>query len=191
MCKKAGTALIIAGALLLFSAAGLFIYNEVQSSRAEEAAQSALNALEQEISENSGSFDYSPEMKTVNIDGYDYIGYLTVPCANINLPVMAEWDDVRMNISPCLYYGSFKSDNMVIVGHSYKGVFRALREKVKEGDEVYFTDVENNTYRYTVGVIEILQPTDTQKMIESEFELSIYTCTYGARERFTVRCKKI
>ena len=34
-------------------------------------------------------------MQTINIDGYDYIGTISIPSLNLNLPVLDTWDYVE------------------------------------------------------------------------------------------------
>lgn len=193
MSKKFGIVFMTVGVLSVISAVGLLIYNQLDAARADKTSQSVLDKIEQAIDDNSAVTDapeISYEMKTIEIDGYDYIGFLAVPSLDLTLPVMAEWDYTRMKIAPCLYYGSVKSCDMVIAAHSYKRHFGSLKE-LKVGDEIFFTDADNKKYQYVVSAIEVLPPTATEEMISSKFDLSLYTCTYGGSERLTVRCQKI
>lgn len=193
MRKKSGIVFMTAGVILVIAAIGLFLYNQWDAARADKAAQDALEKIQQTITDNFSAPD-EPEsayaMKTLEIDGYEYIGFLTLPSLDLTLPVMAEWDYTRMKLAPCLYYGSVKSDDMVIAGHGYQRHFGRLKA-LKVGDEICFTDADNKQYRYVVGAMEVLPPTATEEMINSDFDLSLYTCTYGGQERLTVRCQRI
>ena len=62
---------------------------------------------------------YDPEMTVVEIDGYGYVGVLTIPTLELELPVMSEWDAARLKIAPCRYSGSTKTRDLVIAGHNY------------------------------------------------------------------------
>ena len=44
--------------------------------------------------------------------------------------------------------------------------------------------------RYIVEVIEVLDGTAVEEMITGDWDLSLYTCTYGGKSRLTVRCRK-
>ncbi len=132
----------------------------------------------------------SDKMTVVEINGYGYIGYLSIPALGLELPVMSKWDYSRLKKSPCLYYGSVKTDNMVIAAHNYARHFGKL-SKLKIGDTVRFTDMDGNVYVYAVGDLEIIKPTATEEMIASDWELSLYTCTYGGKSRVTVRCERV
>lgn len=130
---------------------------------------------------------FDEEMKIKEINGYGYIGYLSIPALELDLPVMSEWDYGRLKISPCRYYGSTKTDNLVIAAHNYRFHFGYLGH-LKPGDTVVFTDMESETLRYTVTSVEQLMPTDVDKVKDTGDDLILYTCTYGGAKRITVRC---
>ncbi len=202
MRKKVGIVLMSFGGLLIMAAVLLAVYNRSQETRAADAADSVLPLLHQAIGEHSDanpsrpdaeSFSEKPDsdrMTVVEIDGYGYIGYLSIPALELELPVMAEWDYTRLKTAPCLYYGSAKTDNMVIAAHNYARHFGRLSQ-LKIGDTVRFTDMDGRVYRYRVGDLETLPSTATEEMIASDWELSLYTCTYGGGKRVTVRCERL
>ena len=127
------------------------------------------------------------EMQTIKIDGYDYIGTISIPSLNLNLPVLDTWDYDRLNIGPCLYYGSIYTNNLIICGHSYKKHFKYLGN-LSQNDIVIFTDVFDNSYVYEVVEVEILSSTNVDEMINNDFDLTLYTCTSDSLNRITVRC---
>ena len=88
-----------------------------------------------------------------------------------------------------LFYGNLNK-NLVICGHSYKAHFGDLY-KLKQKDKVIFIDVNNNKYVYEVELIETLKSTDVRDMIESDFDLTLYTCTKDGKNRVTVRCNRV
>lgn len=195
MGKKSGVILMTAGVLLLLFAVGLFIYNQSEARQGDRASSSVMSKLSSSIDKSQNGNDalknaMSDKMKTIKIDGYDYIGYLSIPSLDLKLPIMAKWDYTRLKISPCLYYGSYKTDDMVIAGHNYRNHFGRF-SNLNVGDSVYFTDADGILHTYVIGAIEVLQPDATEEMIRSDFDLSLYTCTYNAQQRITVRCQRI
>ena len=48
-----------------------------------------------------------------------------------------------------------------------------------------------NIYKYEVLEIEILNPKEVSKMIDNNFDLTLYTCTNDGLNRITVRCNRI
>lgn len=183
---------MLLGVLLIISAVALAVYNIRGENRAADAAESIMPLLHEAIEESAEETeptDISDSMTVVEIDGFGYIGYLSIPALELELPVMSEWDYTRLKTAPCLYYGSVKSDNMVIAAHNYTRHFGRL-SRLRPGDAVRFTDMQGKVYNYAVGDLETLPATATKEMITSSWELSLYTCTYGGGERVTVRCER-
>lgn len=192
MKKKIGISLIVIGLILIFCAAALLFYNNNESRKAEEQANALMNSLVGAIGQNqSGYLDpFDEEMKVVEIDGYGYVGYLSIPDLNLNLPVMSECDYSRLKVSPCRYYGSTKTDNLVIAAHNYRSHFGYIG-KLESGATITFTDMEGTKKTYTVTTIEILPPTETDKVKDTGDDLILYTCTYRGVSRIVVRCAEV
>ncbi len=194
MRKKTGIAFMTAGVLCIISAAVLLFYNSYENKNAQKSSAELMKSIVSVISENElkehieDPFD--TEMKTEKINGYDYIGYLYIAPYDLLLPVMSEWDYTRLKISPCRYYGSTKTDNLVIAAHNYTSHFGYLG-KLKPGDSIIFTDMEGSESHYLVTLIEVLQPTDVEKVKDTGDDLILYTCTYRGVARVTVRCERI
>lgn len=182
------------GAVLVSLALLLLIYNQKEDKDAGAASDEVLEQLQEElespVSELSDTETGLPslDMKTVEIDGHDYIGYLSIPALGIELPVMSEWSYPNLKIAPCREVGSVNTRDLVIAGHNYRRHFGSLKELVP-GDAVMFTDMNCITTAYQVETIEILQPTQVEEMRAEEWDLTLYTCTYGGKTRITVRCK--
>lgn len=192
MKKKIGISLIVIGLILIFCAAALLFYNNYESRKAEEQANALMNSLVGAIGQNqSGYLDpFDEEMKVVEIDGYGYVGYLSIPDLNLNLPVISECDYSRLKVSPCRYYGSTKTDNLVIAAHNYRSHFGYIG-KLESGATITFTDMEGTKKTYTVTTIEILPPTETDKVKDTGDDLILYTCTYRGVSRIVVRCAEV
>ena len=79
---------------------------------------------------------------------------------------------------------------MIIAAHNYDRHFGRL-SKLKDGDTITFTDLEGEVYEYAVREIKILEPTATEEVINSEWELILYTCTYGGKTRVVVGCERL
>lgn len=198
MKKRKGSFLITIGLLLLAAAFGLTGYNIYESNRAEKSSDYAVQEIKTVIDKVAGENteeipDYikfpQKEMPTVEIDGRRYVGIVEFPTLGLSLPVMAgEWDYDKLEIAPCCYSGSIYENNMVIAAHNYRSHFARIN-KLDIGSEVYFTDVEGNIFSYVVGWVDILQSTDVEEMkTGADWDLTLFTCTYGGRTRYTVRC---
>lgn len=177
------------GAALVIGALSLFLWNQYDDQRAEKSANRILKQLELAVDEDTLPDPYDSEMTVVDIDGYGYIGRISIPALNLELPVMSEWDYARLRIAPCRYTGSTKTDDLVIAAHNYRCHFGQIKN-LEIGDEVYFVGMDGVVNYYTVAEIDILNPTAVEEMTSGEFDLTLFTCTYGGQSRVTVRCMR-
>lgn len=189
--RKFGKFLMFVGAGLVAAALCLFLYNEQESREAEETSNAIVEELAQVIDENAEEDTwYDPDqadMTVVEIDGYYYIGYVSIPSLNLYLPVMSEWSYPNLKVSPCRYTGSTFTSDLVIAAHNYASHFGRIKN-LQEGDDVYFIDVDGRTWHYQVELVDTLAPTDIELMTDSGYDLTLFTCTYGGASRVTVRC---
>lgn len=193
MRRKIAITFMTLGILFIGFAMGLLIYNNYENKRAQESSGELVESIRLDIAETElediVTDPFDEEMKIKEIDGYGYIGYLSIPALNLELPVMSEWDYGRLKISPCRYYGSTKTDNLVIAAHNYRFHFGYLGH-LKNGDTVVFTDMESEKHIYQVTSVEQLMPTDVDKVKDSGDDLILYTCTYGGVKRIITRCSR-
>lgn len=191
MKRKIAIILMSIGVVFIGFAMSLLIYNNYENKKAQESTDELLQSIRLNIAESELKEQvidpFDEEMTTKEINGYNYIGYISVPSLSIDLPVMAECDYGRLKISPCRYYGSTKTDNLVIAAHNYIVHFKYLN-RLKPGDNVVFTDMDAVQHKYKVDLVELLLPTDVDKVKDSGDDLVLYTCTYGGAKRIVVRC---
>lgn len=189
MNKKKGIVLMIIGAVLIILSLCLFVYNNLEDKQAEQIGNdtvSELNSLLDSPKKQNSSL--IPKKTTVlDVNGEGYIGVLYFPSIDLQLPVMEDWSYEQLKKAPCLYYGSVLENNMVIAGHNYKSHFGRLTN-LKIGDSVIFTSADAVVYSYTVADIEKLGAYDIEEMVNSGWDLSLYTCDYSGSNRITVRC---
>lgn len=183
---------MILGAMLVLAALSLFLYNQKENRDAGEAIEEILPQLAGYLEADTGQKETAfPDaaMTEVEIDGYSYIGYLIIPGLELELPVMSEWDYARLKITPCRYSGSVKTDDLVVAAHNYARHFGML-SKLSEGDGIFFMDMDGVLHTYEVAAVEVLAPTDVEEMTAGEYDLTLFTCTYGGKSRVTVRCER-
>ena len=94
--KRVGIAFLVTGAALLIAALLLFLYNEREDAHAGEASGAALSAIQEAIADKNQppmlelskkeetepteeTISEPTELTIVNIDGNDYIGYISIP----------------------------------------------------------------------------------------------------------------
>lgn len=191
MARKIGTVCMLLGAALVAAALSLFVWNQWENRRADEAAAGVMTQVAERIAtaETATPNPYATEMTEVEIDGYAYIGYISIPSEGLDLPVMSSWSYDQLKIAPCRYSGSTKTNNLVIAGHNYTRHFGPVRD-LAPGDAVYFTDMDGVTIAYEVAEVDVLNPTAIEEMTDSGFDLTLFTCNYSGQARVTVRCNR-
>lgn len=207
MPKKSGIVYLFAGIALIFSALSLFLYNWRKDAQAGQKAEKLLSYVQAVIQERKlaapAEIIYNPsapeetvpqeallpELPVTEIQGYGYVGYITIPDLKLELPVMSEWDYDRLKIAPCRQFGSSRTDNLVIAAHNYKNHFGDLSQ-IETGDTVIFTDMEGIENLYEVTLVDTLNPTEVEAVQNSGHDLVLYTCTYGGVARITVFCDR-
>ena len=204
MNRKIGNTLILLGLLLLLGAGSLTAYNIWDGIRAERASQHIIQEMDigQDLVEAlDREPDDDPEMPVIEVEGYYYIGILEIPSLQLTLPVMDRWDYTRLKISPCVYSGSYKTDDLVICAHNYARHFSPVKW-IDMGADVYLITVDCRVYHYQVINRETLQPGSVENMIENtnnttdgtvtnEWDLTLFTCNTGGQTRCAVRCARI
>ena len=207
MMSKQGKICTGIGLLLLAAALFLTVYNFWSDAMASVSSNTALEYLKPDKKEHTGvslpvlpsgetleeaylpDYILNPEMDMPEkeVDGQKYIGVLRIPALSLELPVISEWSYSGLKDSPCRYVGSAYLNNMVIVAHNYFSHFGHLKN-LSQGDEITFTDVDGNMFRYEVIELEILSPFAIEEMTGGNWDLTLFTCTVGGQYRVTVRC---
>lgn len=188
------------GLVCILASIGLLAYNQWENRKAEQASAEVLTKLETVIRPRSTveyyEYDLDPDrlMTAVTIDGWQYIGTLSIPSIDLELPIMAEWSYAGLKIAPGRYSGTTYAQNMVICGHNYAKHFSPIKW-LPVGTEVQFTDVDDVTWYYEITSIETLKPTQIEDMIEKgeddDWDLTLFTCTTGGTARYAVRCTQV
>ncbi len=130
------------------------------------------------------------EMPTLEMDGQNYIGILSIPALELNLPIIGEWSYPNLKIAPCRYKGSVYLNNMILMAHNYAGHFGSL-PNLKIGDEVYFEDMNGNIFHYEAVEMETVAGEAVEDMLSGDWDLSLFTCNVSGTSRITVRCKEV
>lgn len=196
---SAGRVLVLLGVLLLMGAVGLYGYNQWVDYQAGVESETAVLTLVEEIQSREvviqevSQAEEGPseaQLKVAELDGAYYMGVLTIPSLGKILPIQSDWSMSQLKRSPCRYSGSIAEGELVIAGHNYKKHFSGLAT-LKQGDSIVFTDLEGNQIFYEVREIYTVAATDIDGMVNSGYDLSLFTCNYGGKARVTVRCDRV
>ena len=192
---------MILGAVLLLAALSLFLRNRQEDAQAAASVEALLPQIHAQIAAAEAAAEtaaedaappdpFDPTMTEIVIDGYAYIGYLSVPSLGLELPVMSAWDETRLKIAPCRQFGSTRTDDLVIAAHNFESHFGRLKE-LTGGETVIFTDMDGVVSTYSVTRLETLNPNSVEAVQNSGHDLVLYTCTKGGKTRVTVFCDRV
>ena len=196
MKNKSGIAFMAVGLALIIGALSLIAYNKHEEKRAGADAKIILSELDEQLKDKlpdsnpAYELDDEVQMPVAVIDGYEYIGKIYFPTLDLTLPVISNVGNKRLKKAPCRYSGSVYTDDMIIGGHNYITHFGRIN-RLRYGDEVVFTDIDKNEFRYTVIGTETINGSDADSLLSGDWDLSLFTCTMSGRSRITVRCAKI
>lgn len=189
-----GTVWINAGLLLIAAALFLSAYNEWESHEARDSARQVIAQLCDELPTEAGEPTTLPdvrrEMPVKTINGRDYIGVLSIPSLELELPVISQWDYPALKVAPCRYSGSLYQDNLIICAHNYASHFGKLKE-LQPGDIVLFTDMDEHVVTFQMVERETLNPMDAEGMEAGDWDLTLFTCTIDGQTRVTIRLERV
>jgi len=203
MKRKLGIIVLCISIVALLSSAGIWMYNTWDENRAGDSAdlttQLLYDAIAEVVTENSVKYigytslpssesaENTPSL--VEINGEFYLGVINIPAFSLELPVNNEWSDERLEKSPCRYMGDI-TRSMVISAHNYNSHFGRI-SNLAVGDKIIITDVIGNKHWYNVELLDTLHETEISAMINSPYDLTLFTCTLDRRHRTTIRCNKM
>lgn len=143
------------------------------------------NTLEEALQKNEVK-----NMPVKKVDGIKYIGELKISKLRLDLPIQESWSYRKIKKTPARYDGSIYNKDLILLAHNYRSHFGTLMQ-LKRGDELQFQDMDGNLFFLQVVKQEVIQATDIERLYRGDWDLSLFTCTIGGRERVVIRCKMI
>ena len=148
------------------------------------------NTFKQNILEEAFPKNEVKNMPVKKVDGIKYIGELKISKLRLDLPIQESWSYRKIKKAPARYDGSIYDKDLILLAHNYRSHFGTLMQ-LKRGDELQFQDMDGNLFFLQVVKQEVIQATDKDRLYRGEWDLSLFTCTIGGRERVVIRCKMI
>ena len=136
------------------------------------------------------SFYKDMEMPAKRVEGRRYIGILEIGALRLKLPVLDTFSYRNIKVAPARFFGSVYDDNLILLARNYQSHFGKLH-LLQTGEEVSFTDMDGNRFRYTVVQVEVIGGMERDKLAEGDFDLCLFTCTLGGKNRVIVRCRRV
>lgn len=96
-----------------------------------------------------------------------YMGALQIPALDLQLPVFSTYSQRAMEQAPCLYMND--SGHMILCAHNA---------------DCHFGRIDTSRFRYEYRVV---QPDEVERMTDTSYALTLFTCTPYGQARITVR----
>lgn len=186
--NKISSILTTCGAICILLAMiliGVNIYDDYNAGRISDTELHKLQNKIPNITESNTNKE--GQMPTIEIDGRKYIGVVEIPSISITLPVLDEWSEELLKVAPARYSGSIYDNDLIVMGHNYRRHFSKIKT-LKKGDNINFKDVNGEVYKYSVVTLEKINGYDTDKMINNNYNLTLFTCDSTGENRVAVRC---
>ena len=168
--------------------------NLMDNQRANQASRQILESVQKEVPQKTREPEQESVVEVSKIQQQagisPWLGTLKIPSLNLELPVLNQWSYPNLKLAPCRYVGTMDERNLVIAGHNYRAHFGRLKE-LSLGESIFLIDSEGNEVKFQVGEIEVLGASQTRQMVDSEWDLTLFTCTWGGKSRLAVRCMKV
>lgn len=178
--RRAGLLLMALGLAFLTAAGSLAVRNQAEEARAGAAGTRALAIMEKALSTPD-------ETEAVQTDDPVWLGRLTIPSLELELPLFSQWSYENLKTAPCRYCGAAEEGDLVLLAHNYRTHFGPIR-RLKPGDPVIFEDMAGTVYSYLVTAVETVDADALEDVTSGAHDLTLITCTYGGKNRVAVFC---
>lgn len=162
--------------------------------KTEKAAQEVIQSITTKVEE-------SPDEPVVLIDeqikGNKVVGIIRIPKINIEYPILETTTVDTLNISITKFWGNEINEigNVTLAGHNnLNGTMFGKVKKLKNGDIIELTDIQNNTVEYEIFKMYIIDPNDISCILpveEGTREVTLITCTATGEQRLIVKAREI
>lgn len=195
--NPAGKVCILLGAAALLSAALLAGSYLLDQRKASRDAVLLLSRIEQWEAQPEQKADGAvvveePEEEATTWDQYDVDGVLSIPSLGLELPVLSQYSEELLAVSPCIYQGvnGSSSQRLVIAGHNYRAHFGSL-DQLSPGDMVTYRSLDHTETQFQVTELEEIGEEDADLLEEGEWDLTLLTCNWDMSKRLLIRCDMI
>ena len=197
--KTLALALGVVGAVLLVCVVFLLAWNWRANARAQGESAAVLAELMAQTPATHAparGVDAPAVTPAIEIDGHEYMGYVTVESAGIELPVAYEYSDELLDVVPCRLNGDLATRDLVVCGRRHESQFGPL-EQVSIGDSVTLVQVDGTVREYVVSNLETVDVDDADYMFSNrnnsdspaDWELTLFTDLLGGQSCLAVRCE--
>lgn len=190
--RKASRVILVSGILLVLAGLILILYLGISTDRAVTETADAIAKLRELMPpERIGAPEdfTSMEMPSLELDGRDVIGLLSIPRLGTELPVAARWDKKTVISFPQRFSGSVYDGSLIIGGYDREGQLACLK-LLDIGDEISLTDMTGAKFSYTVSKIERKRSAEKEVLSDPSSDLTLFVRDSGNMEYIVVRCAR-
>ena len=176
--------------------------NEITDNTNEIEEGSNENANSETTSNSSSNKTSSSKTSTskktaiaLKYKGFDVAGKIEIPAINIKYPVLTVATNKSMQVSVGIVYGPGlnKPGNTTIMGHNYRnGTLFSKNDKLKNGDEIFITDLTGKRVRYVIYNKYNTSSTDfdyATRDTKGATEITLESCTNDSKARIIIWAK--
>ncbi len=182
--------LMALGVAFVVAALGVISFNVFVTLDAGNKAETAYEQVKKQMGNATAVGTVSrTEVASVSVDGVSYVGTLDISALDLKVPVESQaYDEEGSGLLAFRYTGSTAENNLVL--GLYTGDFVKGLSQAADGDEVVFTDVNGIVHTYEVVTIETIAGDnfDALEKTSKDWQLSLYSSTFGQGERTVLRC---
>ena len=168
------------------------IENEIKNEKQDE------NEINKEIEvqkENTETNEQNLGMQK-QYKGYEVEAKLEIPAINLTTYVIKPYSKQALNVSVTKFWGASANEigNFCIAGHNFQNniMFKNLK-KLKNGDVIFVTDLQNRKIAYTVKNVYTVLPKDVtclSQKTNGKREITLITCTTDSAKRIIVKAEQ-
>lgn len=136
------------------------------------------------------------EKMNIEIKGHQVIGIIKIPTINMEYPILETTTAETLNLSITKFWGNEINEvgNVTLAGHNnLSGVMFGKIKKLKIGNVIELTDMQNITLKYEIFKTYIIDPNDISCILpenEGTREITLITCTTGGKNRYIVKARQ-
>ena len=186
-------AILICLIIAIITTATLLAVKYIKLYRNEKQARQVISNITDSL-ENS---DEAVAEINQQIQGNKVVGIIKIPEINLEYPILETTSKETLKLSITKFWGNKINEigNVTLAGHNNlnRTMFGKLN-KLKNGDVIELTDIQNTTLKYEVFKTYIIDPNDITCILpeqEGVREVTLITCTNGNKNRLIVKAREI
>lgn len=190
---KVYRAILICLIIAIITTAALLAVKYIKLYRNEIQAKQVIS----NITDNLENSDEAIAEINQQIQGNKVVGIIKIPEINLEYPILETTSKETLKLSITKFWGNKINEigNVTLAGHNnLNGTMFGKLNKLKNGDVIELTDIQNTTLKYEVFKTYIIDPNDITCILpeqEGVREVTLITCTNGNKNRLIVKAREI